>query len=279
MLQILNVERAGPAESRGPNQKARLLVSPQNSEAHSPFILLAEDWFAPPGGFPTHPHRGMETVTFILEGQMLHKDHTGHSDAIDAGDVAFMTAGGGILHSEMPGTAGVHSLQLWLNLPARLKRTPAGYVKMKLAEAPVFRKQGVEARIYSGKFEDIVVPYGSTWPLTLIDFRLEVGASFEIPVPVGERVFVYVVEGEVLLGSDRRVVSADDVAWANSSLEHSGSSLEVSATSAVRLLLYSSPIIDEPIAMGGPFVMNTRQELDEAFVDLRSGRIVPTSST
>ena len=104
-----------------------MVIPPEDVAEHSPFLLMAEDWFAPPAGFPTHPHRGIETVTFVLAGELVHADHTGGTGRLGAGDVQFMTAGGGVMHSEMPGPGGVQSLQLWLNLPARLKRVAARY--------------------------------------------------------------------------------------------------------------------------------------------------------
>ncbi len=175
---------------------------------------MAEDWFAPPAGFPTHPHRGIETVTFVLAGALIHADHTGGAGRLKAGDAQFMTAGGGVMHSEMPGPEGVQSLQLWLNLPARLKRVAARYQNVLEQDAPVHRAQGVEAQIYSGRFGDLVVPHASTWPLTLFDLKLAAGAGLDAPLPAGDRVFAYVLEGEVLLGREGRPAKAGDVAWA-----------------------------------------------------------------
>ena len=184
-LSIQSIERAGRPEPRGPKHSARLVIPPENVAEHSPFLLMAEDWFAPPAGFPTHPHRGIETVTFVISGQMLHEDHTGGAGRLNAGDAQFMTAGGGVMHSEMPGPDGVRSLQLWLNLPATLKRTPARYKDVRAADAPTFRGEGVEARVYSGKLGDIVVPESSIWPLTMIDARLEAGSRFRRGCPGG----------------------------------------------------------------------------------------------
>src|SRR6516164_10061522 len=133
-LSIWSIESAGPPEARGPGHRARMAISPVRIPEHSPFILMAEDWFAPPAGFPTHPHRGIETVTFVLAGELLHEDHTGGKGRLGAGDAQFMTAGGGVMHSEMPGPNGVQTLQLWLNLPARLKMTPARYADLRRAD-------------------------------------------------------------------------------------------------------------------------------------------------
>ncbi len=268
-LTIKSVEPAGPPEPRGPKHSARLVIAPENVAEHSPFLLMAEDWFAPPAGFPTHPHRGIETVTFVLAGELLHQDHTGGEGRLIAGDAQFMTAGGGVLHSEMPGPQGVRTLQLWLNLPARLKRTPARYRDVRRSDAPSLEKPGAKARVYAGRLGDIVMPYASTWPMTLIDVTVEAGATFDIPVPGGERAFAYVLEGEAAVGADRRSVRPGDVAWA----ALSGDDGVLPISGPARLLVHASPVIDEPVAFGGPFVMNTREEIVEAFADLRAGRL------
>ncbi|HZZ61662.1 MAG TPA: pirin family protein [Roseiarcus sp.] len=275
-LEIKSVERGGLAEDRGLNHRARLVIAPEKVAEHSPFLLMAEDWFAPPAGFPTHPHRGMETVTFVLAGELLHKDHIGGEGRLRAGDAQFMTAGGGVLHSELPGPGGVRSLQLWLNLPARLKRTQAGYRDVRLADVGLLRGDGTEARLYAGRLGEVAVPHATAWPMTLVDATLEAGATLELTVAAGERAFALVVEGEALLGANAQRVRAGEVAWA--ALPSEDTSLVASAPGGrTRLLFYASPVIDEPVAMGGPFVMNTREEILEAFVDLRAGRLTAPS--
>jgi quercetin 2,3-dioxygenase len=275
-LSIRSVETAGPPETRGEGHRARLVIPPVHIPEHSPFLLMAEDWFAPPAGFPTHPHRGIETVTFVIGGELVHADHTGGAGRLGAGDVQFMTAGGGVMHSEMPGPKDVQTLQLWLNLPARLKRVKARYQNVLRADAPALRERGVEARLYAGRLGDLAAPFATTWPMTLIDLTLEPGAAFVAPVPAGERAFALVLDGQAALGADTRPAKAGDVAWAEISSGGDGfDMLPVAAASgAARILVFASPIIDEPVAMGGPFVMNTREEILEAFADLRAGRLI-----
>lgn len=274
-LSIRTIEGAGPPEARREGHRARIVIPPVNIPQHSPFLVMAEDWFAPPAGFPTHPHRGIETVTFVVSGELVHADHTGGAGRLGAGDVQFMTAGGGVMHSEMPGPTGVHSLQLWLNLPARLKRVKARYQNVLAADAPALHEKGVEARLYAGRLGELAAPFATTWPMTLIDLMLEPGAAFEAPVPAGQRVFALVLGGEAALGADRRAAKAGDVAWAAVSPGGDGfDTLPVAAAAAsARALVFASPIIDEPVAMGGPFVMNTEEEIREAFADLRAGRL------
>jgi len=271
-LEISSVERSGRVEDRGVNHRARLVIAPERIAEHSPFLLMAEDWFAPPAGFPTHPHRGMETVTFVLAGELLHKDHTGGEGRLGDGDAQFMTAGGGVLHSELPGPGGVRTLQLWLNLPARLKRARAGYRDVCLGDAALIQGEGTQARLYAGRLGEVAAPHATAWPMTLVDATLEPGATLALTVPAGERAFALVLDGEAALGAEMEPVSAGEVGWA--ALLAEDASLTASATSGrVRLLFYASPVIDEPVAMGGPFVMNTREEILEAFADLRAGRL------
>ena len=214
-------------------------------------------------------------MTVVLDGELVHADHTGGTGHLSAGDVQFMTAGGGVMHSEMPGPGGVHTLQLWLNLPARLKRVGARYQNVLGSDAPAHRERGVEARLYAGKLGEVQAPFASSWPMTLIDLKLEEGAAFEAPVPAGERAFVLVLDGEAALGTEKRPAKAGDVAWAAPSSGGAGfDALSAQAAADARLLIFASPIIDEPVAMGGPFVMNTREEILEAFADLRAGRLI-----
>lgn len=273
-LTIESAYRAQPRQSRAPSHDARLVIPPADFAAQSPFLLMAEDWFAPPAGFPTHPHRGMETVTVVLDGQLIHNDHTGGHGVIDAGGIQFMTGGGGVLHSELPGPHGVHTLQLWLNLPARLKRTPARYCDIQPGDVPVHREAGVLARVFAGELGTAQRVHGSTWPITIVDLTLEAGAGYDLPVPAGERVFVYVLQGDGEVGENRQKLAAEMVFFANlGSPAGNHDYLHFQARSAVRALIYASPSIDEPVAVRGPFVMNTEKELDQAFADYRSGRL------
>lgn len=270
-LTIERMHQASAMHMSGPTHRKRMVVAPGDFAAQSPFLMMAEDWFAPPAGFPTHPHRGMETVTVVLDGQIVHRDHTGAHGVLDAGDVQFMTAGAGVLHSEMPGPHGVHTLQLWLNLPAAQKRTPARYVDQRLARTKVHRAEGVEARVYAGRLGDIEQPHGSTWPITLIDLILAPGGGFAVPIPPGARAFVYVLRGAALAGGQR--LAADTVAWI-APAQGEEASLRFAAETAFRALVFASPPIDEPVVAGGPFVMNTVAEIEQAFADYRASRLV-----
>lgn len=268
-LTVDRVERAQPRQGAFPHQN-RFVVAPSDPIAQSPFLMMAEDWFAPPAGFPEHPHRGQETVTFVLEGSLEHRDHTGGHGVLSAGDVQFMTAGAGVLHSEMPGPDGVHSLQLWLNLPARLKRSKARYADRRFADTPVVNAPGVAARVYTGALGGVETPPLSVWPMTLIDVSLEAGASFALPVAENSRAFVYVLDGAGEIGG--KAVQAGDIAWATAPQAAAGT-LKITAKEPTRLLFYSAEVINERVVSYGPFVMNSEGEIKQAIMDYHAGRL------
>jgi redox-sensitive bicupin YhaK (pirin superfamily) len=251
-------------------QKKQLVLGAEGYPATSPFLFLSEDWFGPPGGFEEHPHRGMQTVTFVLEGALEHRDHTGAHGILKAGDVQWMTAGHGVLHSEMPhGNGQAHTLQLWLNLPAKMKMIPARYQDQRFADTPVRRVPGGEVRVYAGKSGEVSHTHGSDWPMWLLDIRLEKDASFTHEMPAEHRGFIYVMEGSATVGG--KDVAAGEVAWFEPG---AGNELPITAHARFRGLVFSAAPIDEPVVAYGPFVMNTKQEIQQAFMDYQSGRLV-----
>ncbi|MGE5096505.1 MAG: pirin family protein [Betaproteobacteria bacterium] len=268
---ILHPERRS---ARSPSHQARLVVSPDDFEATSPFLLMAEDWFSPPAGFPEHPHRGLQTVTIVLEGALEHRDHTGAHGELSAGDVQWMTAGRGVLHSEMPGPQGVHSLQLWLNLPAGEKMAGAAYRNQRARDTPVQRGPGYEVRVYAGRFGEVRHPHASLWPLTLLDVSIKQGKRVEIDVAPGERSFVYLLKGGVRFEGDDTAAAAEDVVWFAVAPDCGERVvLGVEADTPSRLLFFASPVIDEPVVAHGPFVMNTVEQVHQAYDDYRQGRL------
>jgi len=254
-------------------QRNRAVVPPADFDRHSPFLLLMEDWFDASGGFETHPHRGFQTVTLLLEGELEHRDHTGAHGVLAAGDVQWMTAGRGALHSELAhGNTVAHTLQLWLNLPARDKMIAASYSDQRLADVPVHRFAGGEVRVYSGASGDVSHGHGSAWPLVLLDISLGSGSTYRAVLPASHRAFVYFLEGETRLGDMR--VAAEDVVWFEPGGDDAFDSITIEATAPTRALLYASPPINEPVVAYGPFVMNTMREVQQAFVDFQTGRLV-----
>ncbi len=259
-------------------QRKRVVLHSDDFAAQSPFLRLSEDWFAAPGGFETHPHRGMQTVTLVLDGALHHRDHTGADGVLRQGDVQWMTAGHGVLHSEMPyERERAHTLQLWLNLPAKAKMIPARYVDQPAASVPVRRDAGVERRVYAGDFDGIAQPHGSEWPMMLVDIAMEPGATCRQTIPAGYRGFLYVIDGKAKIGADGRGIAAPDVAWfepTHGAAPVDSDTIAIVAEGSFRALLFAGPPIDEPVVAYGPFVMNSVDEIRRAFGDYQSGRLV-----
>lgn len=238
-----------------------------------PFLLLDDFRSDDPddyiGGFPPHPHRGFETVTYLLHGRMRHGDNAGHSGVIEHGGVQWMTAGRGIVHSEMPEQKDglLAGFQLWVNLPAAHKMMAPRYQEFGAENIPLEpREDGVAVKVIAGTtsrgtrgpVRDLITP------ASYFDITLPAGATFEEPVAVERNAFVYVFAGDVHIGGRR--IEAFSLA-----LLGAGDAVEIAATSDSRLLLVSGAPLREPVVRGGPFVMNTEAELRQAYSDYRAG--------
>ena len=267
---VSRIARVIPRGATSQVQKKQLVVGAEGYDATSPFLFLSEDWFGAPGGFEEHPHRGMQTVTLVLEGALEHRDHTGAHGILHAGDVQWMTAGHGVLHSEMPhGAAQAHTLQLWLNLPAIMKMIPARYKDQRLSDTPIRELEKGEVRVYAGKSGPVWHGHGSDWPMWLLDIRLDAGGRLSQELPREHRGFLYALAGRGVAGG--KAFAAGEVVWFEPG---SGDEIAVAASGHFRGLLFSGPPIDEPVAAYGPFVMNTREEIEQAFRDYQAGRLV-----
>jgi redox-sensitive bicupin YhaK (pirin superfamily) len=275
-IQIDRIRRADPPAGRSQSHRARLVVPPDDFPGTSPFLLMAEDWFSPPEGFPDHPHRGMQTVTIVLEGGLEHRDHTGAHGVLGAGDIQWMTAGRGVVHSEMPSAGGVHSLQLWLNLPASQKMSAATYRDQRACETPVKSGPGHQVRVYAGRHDDLEHPHGSLWPLTLLDVKLQGEKRVELMAPPGTRAFLYIVSGHGRIEGDDTAVTDEDVVWFKPvpSDAKERAILGLEADIDMHALFFAAPVIDEPVVAHGPFVMNTMDEVRRAYADYQAGRFV-----
>jgi redox-sensitive bicupin YhaK (pirin superfamily) len=238
-----------------------------------PFLLLAEfggegpDDYA--GGFPRHPHRGFETLTYVLEGRLKHGDSRGNGGPLDAGAVQRMKAARGILHSEMPDQAEgpLRALQLWINLPARDKMDEPGYQDVQSDGLPGFERGGVSGRVLVGTAFGVASPIpGGATDLLFLDLVLEAGAAIGIPLPSAHAAVAYVVDGAIQLGG--QVVPALDLA-----ILSPGDRITVAADGPSRLVILAAEPIGEPVARHGPFVMNTQAEIRQAFADFQAGRL------
>lgn len=270
MKKISRISQAIPQGANSQVENKQLVLGAEGWEKTTPFLFLSEDWFGAPKGFEEHPHRGMQTVTVVLEGALEHRDHTGAHGILKAGDVQWMTAGHGVLHSEMPhGKETAHTLQLWLNLPRKLKMIPARYQDQRLADVPVRKLKDGEVRVYAGRSGDVQHGHGSDYPMSLLDLRLKAGGRLEQEVSPRDRGFVYVLEGRATIGG--KEAGKGDVAWFEPG---EGDELSIAAAEDFRGLLFSGEPIHEPAVAYGPFVMNTRQEIQQAFIDYQAGKLV-----
>jgi redox-sensitive bicupin YhaK (pirin superfamily) len=263
----------------GAGVRLRRSIGTETLDYLDPFLLLDHFASRDPNdykpGFPMHPHRGIETVTYVLSGAVNHKDTLGNSGSIGPGDLQWMTAGRGIMHEEMPQVRpeGIAGFQLWVNLPAKLKMSSPRYRDIRAKEIPeIKRDRDATIRVIAGRVDDVSGPIsGIAADPTYLDVLVEPHASFVQPIPRGNSAFAYVFEGEAGFGADdRAIVTAPRLAvWSE------GDSIAVStAEKPVRFLLVSGKPLNEPIARYGPFVMNTRAEIEQALQDLRRGTFV-----
>ena len=273
------VERlvVGKATSDGAGVRLTRVLAQSLQRRLDPFLMLdafgshnPEDYIA---GFPDHPHRGFETITYMIAGRMRHRDSAGHEGLLENGGVQWMTAGRGVIHSEIPQQEeGVmEGFQLWLNLPARDKMTAPWYRDFAAAELPHFvTDAGVAATVIAGESHGVTgaVTREATAPRYL-DLHLPAGARFAQPLPGEYNAFVYVYRGEVVIAGNP--VSAQHLAILANDAQADGVVIEA-ATDAKVLLIAGRPL-NEPIAQYGPFVMNTEQEIYQTLNDFRDGRL------
>jgi quercetin 2,3-dioxygenase len=270
MRKISRISQVIPQGGSSQVENKQLVLGGEGWEKTTPFLFLSEDWFGAPKGFEEHPHRGMQTVTVVLEGALEHRDHTGAHGILRAGDVQWMTAGHGVLHSEMPhGNETAHTLQLWLNLPRKMKMIPARYQDQRLADVPTRKLPHGEVMVYAGRSGEARHGHGSDYPMSLLDIRLSAGGELKQEISTSDRGFVYVLQGRATIGGQE--VSKGDVAWFDPG---QGDELSIAAAEDFRGLLFSGEPIHEPAVAYGPFVMNTKQEIQQAFIDYQAGKLV-----
>ena len=270
------------AASDGAGVKLRRSIGRAEQLRHDPFLMLDEFFSDNPddylAGFPAHPHRGFETVTYMLDGRMRHEDSAGNRGDLGPGDVQWMTAARGIIHSEMPQQAEgrMRGFQLWLNLPAAHKMNPAAYRDIPAAQVPAATPaNGVTVKAIAGRVElDGVELVGAvtgspTEPLFL-DVHLAAGAGVTLPLPVGHNAFLYLYDGEATVGEP-----AQPLPRRAAGLLSDGDSVRIAAGAAgARLLALAGRPLREPIVQYGPFVMNTRAEIERAVLDYQRGELV-----
>jgi len=262
----------------------RRSIAPNRQNLYDPFLLF--DHFAfndpvegPIRGFPMHPHRGIETVTYMLEGSVNHRDSLGNSGLIGPGDVQWMTSGRGIMHEEMPrrGPEGnIYGFQLWVNLPAALKMSEPRYQEVNAQTIPAVEREGVKIRLVAGEVEGVRGPVTEIAANPVyMDVEMAPGTRFGLPIPMGHTAVAYVFEGQGWFGLDENEIG-QQVEAVRLLVFGDGDHLNVRAgeQSPVRFMLMAGAPINEPIVPYGPFVMNTEEEIRQALADLRSGNFV-----
>ncbi len=275
MREILSIS-TGRATSDGAGVSLTRVFGGAAPERFDPFLMLDEFGSDNPdeyiAGFPPHPHRGFETITYMLEGRMRHEDHLGNVGLLESGGVQWMTAARGVIHSEMPQQeqGAMRGFQLWLNLPAKNKLSDPAYRDFAPAEIPrVTLPGGIEAVVIAGQFraEGIEQAGAVQRPDTepqLFDLRLPAGTVLTPPLADGHRVMLYVFEGELSVGGNP--VRKNQLARLSEQGE-----LELTTRSGARVLLLAGRPLGEPIVQYGPFVMNSREEIEQALRDFRDG--------
>ena len=278
--QIRNVVRKIEPQAviEGAGVRLKRSIATRSLDYLDPFLLFdhfgsdnPEDYLA---GFPTHPHRGIETVTYMLRGEVEHGDSLGNSGVISAGDVQWMTAGRGILHQEMPRPVEgrMEGFQLWVNLPAGEKMSPPRYQEIKSDTIPaVVEEDGVRVRVIAGEVGGVRGPVTEiAIQPTYLDVRLPAGADWEHTAPPENTLFAYLYEGEAMFGDDQQAFQAPALL-----VFGAGDSVQARAErQPAGLLLVMGKPLHEPIARYGPFVMNTRAEIEQTLLELRDGTFI-----
>ncbi|MFA6163860.1 MAG: pirin family protein [Methylobacter sp.] len=269
----------GQDTTDGAAVKLKRIVSQQQKNAFDPFILLDEfgsdeaaDYI---GGFPEHPHRGFETVTYMLKGAMLHRDHMGNEGHLRAGDVQWMTAAHGIIHSEMPEQENglLHGFQLWINLPAKEKMKPPHYQEFAAEKIPhVALADGGYIKIIAGEYvtetQKISGPVtGVTTQPLYFDVSLSTKQQLDIPIAEQHTVLVYVYKGELAIGESDKILRAGQLGQ----LINGDNIRLATQDQAAQFLVLAALPLKEPVVQSGPFVMNSSEEIEQAFRDYRNG--------
>jgi hypothetical protein len=261
----------------GAGVRLRRSIATPGLDYLDPFLLFdhfgsddPHDYLA---GFPMHPHRGIETVTYMLSGTVSHQDSLGNKGTIGECDVQWMTSGRGILHEEMPqkpDKGKMEGFQLWVNLPAKLKMTNPRYQEVKSSEIPEISKDGVVIKVIAGELDGVKGPVSEIYtdPMYL-DVSIPAKKSFRQDIKRGHTVFAYVFEGEGIFSENTKIPATNLIIFSD------GDSVQISsANKPVRFLLISGKPLNEAIARYGPFVMNTSEEIEEALKDLREGTFI-----
>jgi redox-sensitive bicupin YhaK (pirin superfamily) len=286
---VLSVE-----QSEGDGARVRRSIGRPELRSFDPFLMLDEFNAGLPANFADHPHRGFETVSYLLKGQFAHEDFAGHAGIIGPGDLQWMTAGRGIVHCEAPlSTDKSHGLQLWVNLPAKAKMMEPRYQELPAKDIPSVAVEGVTAKVIAGRALGVESPVQTITPVHYIDFTLAPGAVLAQAIPAGWNSFVYILSGdgyfglptEAANGSSASVAADGAVAGKPAGthspahhtvvLSNTGSEDGVvikAGDAGMHFVLLAGQPLKEPVVQYGPFVMNTQEEIEQAFEDYQEGK-------
>ena len=260
--------------SDGAGVKLKRAIGTPELDYYDPFLMLdefgsdnAEDYVA---GFPPHPHRGIETVTYMLQGEFEHQDSTGAKGRMTSGDVQWMKTGRGIIHSEMPAMSEgkLQGFQLWINMPSELKKNKPEYIYIDSKQMQTYKDLEKKINIIAGKYQELVGPVGehNVEPI-YFDIELNEGKEFNFELSSTHNSFIYLVDGDIKIGDQTH----EPIQNSKLIILNKEKNLDVLALKNSKFLLISGKPIGEPIARGGPFVMNTEAEIQEAIQDFHNG--------
>jgi quercetin 2,3-dioxygenase len=259
-------------QQHSPIHTAGMVLDPSKMKESDPFLFLAEDFFKK-GTFDFHPHRGIETVTYVIEGKLEHQDNKAGRGELEPGDVQWMTAGKGVIHIEDPAEGvTVHSLQLWVNLPREHKMAEPRYQNLRAQDMPVRKEEGAFIRIFSGSSGGIQSTTKNYVPVTMVEINLEPGATVSQDLPGDYHGFMYILEGKGQFGKSNTEAEKGHVLLLESGEAGQTSEVIITAEEQLRVLLYAGKPLHEPIVARGPFVMNTEEEIREAYRDYMAGK-------
>lgn len=254
-----------------PIHKANVVLMPNNWQRFDPFLLMMEDNMKK-GVFDYHPHRGIETVSYMIEGELNHKDNIGHEGVLRKGDTQWMSAGKGLLHlEEAPENGFAHFLQLWVNLPADKKMSEPRYQDILENDAPVRRETGAVYRIISGSSGNVISPTKNHAHVTMVEITVQAGYTAKQDFDKDYNGFVYVLEGSGIFGENRIQANKKEVLWMRPAVNNK-SEILIEAQKNLKVLVIAGKPLRESVVAQGPFVMNTTEQINEAYLDLRAGK-------
>lgn len=258
-------------QQHSPIQTAGVVVEPGDWQRTDPFLIMAHDVMKK-GVFGVHPHRGFETVTYMIDGTLNHYDSKSGEGVLYPGDTQWVTTGKGVEHLEDAApNETVQLLQLWVNLPAKDKMKTPRYQDLRKDEMPQKVEDGVSTKVFSGTFNGLTAPTLNYAQVTMVEFKMKAGSHTIGEIPGSYNGFLYVLKGAGTFGAESTPATEMDVLWLTSNKNAETSAVSIQATEDMHVMLYAGKPLGEPVVANGPFVMNTEEEINKAYVDYQNG--------